>query len=149
MHCHIIRHIVVYHRVCYGYHGACDGYHHSLTMMITVTCTMITVTYTMIYHYMPDDMTVHVWWWQDMTDFHYMTDDSFCGVAKVSFLHWLEMSCAGDLKNHLQTGPIRWVSVLSSGRRESATHLIGPVQMGGRTLVRRTRVRNPSVRARL
>ena len=76
----------VYHGTCNGYHHClcvhvmayhhmishhiytmtmkitvtCNGYHHSLTMMITITCTMITVTYTMIYHYMPDDMTVHV-----------------------------------------------------------------------------------------
>ena len=118
MYYHNIRHIVVYHRVCYVYHGTCNGYHHclcvhvmayhhmishhiytmtmkitvtcngyhhSLTMMITVTCTMITVTYTMIYHYMPDDMTVHVWWWQYVTDIHYMTDDSFHGVLALAF----------------------------------------------------------------
>ena len=38
MHCHIIWHIVVYHRVSYGYHRACNGYHLCERMMITVAC---------------------------------------------------------------------------------------------------------------
>ena len=125
MHFHIIRHIVVYHRLCYGYHGVCNGYHHCERMMITGTCPMINVTYSMIYHYMSVGMIVHVWWF-DSTWLISSTwyGDGFHGVASV---HSNTVKC-----HKLGTWKIIYKRARSDGLRSLVrtrvrTHLIVPV----------------------